>query len=463
MSLDISLWSIITPLQMYERSRFMFSVATHLPGLMRTMKMSPEKIQEIQLYRLRSVIAHAYQNTVFYRERMDQLGIKPADIRTIEDMRILPIISRADVKSYFHEMLANHVRLSACKVTHSSGTTGEPVEYAYDQDALNVARALKVREKLWCGVHPGDRWVNIAMTRKRGGHQITGGDWREFLKKYVMAGLDVDVIEDLDVQVDNIRAFAPTVLQAYPTSLHAVALEMRRRGITDWKPRLLFTVAELLGEDTRIIAREVFNMEIMDIYGLIEVGDIAWQCCRAREYHVNADAILVEFLNDGKPVAHGEVGEIVVTSLYNRAMPLIRYRSSDAGRPSDGRCDCGCNLPMMKVVDGKMLDFLALPDGKLVSPHVPKKALLFVSGIQRFQIVQHTVHELDVLCEASPDWNETTPQQIEDTLRPIVGPAVRITSRRVEQIERSKSGKIKVIVSYVSKEYSTAGAKEIVR
>ena len=154
----------------------MLSVAKNLPGLLRTMTMSSEKMKEIQLYRLRSIISHAYHNTVFYRETMDTLGIKPDDIRTIEDIQLLPIISRADVKNHFHEMLTNGVSLSACKVTHSSGTTGEPVEYAYDQHALNFARALKVREKLWCGVHPGDKWVNIAMTRKRGGHQITGGD-----------------------------------------------------------------------------------------------------------------------------------------------------------------------------------------------------------------------------------------------------------------------------------------------
>jgi phenylacetate-CoA ligase len=301
------------------------------------------------------------------------------------------------------------------------------------------------------------------MTRKRGGHQITGGEWRAFIKKYVTQGLDVDVIEDLDVQVQKISDFAPSVLQAYPTSLHAVALEMRRRNLTHWKPRLLFTVAELLGEDTRMLARQVFNMEIMDIYGLIEVGDVAWQCRKANEYHINADQILVEFLNDGKPVKTGEVGEIVVTSLYNKAMPLIRYRSSDAGRPSDRHCDCGCNLPTMKVVDGKMLDFLVLPDGKLVSPHVPKKALLFVNGIQRFQIVQHSVSELDVLCEVSPEWNDTTPGQIEAALRPIVGYSVRITPKRVERIERSKSGKIKVIVSHVSKDLALTGVKEIVR
>lgn len=439
----------------------MLSIVKNLPGLLYTMTMSPEKIEEIQLARLRSIIAHAYENTVFYREIMDQRGIKPEDIRSVEDIRVLPVISRADVKEHFHEMLARGVNLSQCKVTHSSGTTGEPVEYAYDPAGLNFARTLKVREKLWCGVRPGDKWINIAMTRKRGGHQITGGNWRTFLKTYAAKGLDVDVIDDLDLQVKNIREFAPSVLQAYPTSLHAVALEMRRRKITDWKPRLLFTVAELLGEETRVLAREVFNMEIMDIYGLIEVGDVSWQCRRANEYHINADAILVEFLNDGKPVAPGEVGEIVVTGLYNKAMPLIRYRSSDAGRPSDGHCDCGCNLPTMKVVDGKMLDFLVLPDGKLVSPHVPKKALLFISGIQRFQIVQHTVSELDILCETSPDWNEETPHQIEAALRPIVGPAVRITPRQVERIERSKSGKIKVIVSHVSKELT--GYKEVVR
>ena len=117
----------------------------------------------------------------------------------------------------------------------------------------------------------------------------------------------------------------------------------------------------------------------------------------------------------------------------------------------------------MRVVDGKMLDFLVLPGGKLVSPHVPKKALLFVEGILRFQIVQQTVSEVDVLCEAASDWNEETPRQIERALRPIVGEDVRITPRQVERIERAKSGKIKVIVSHVSKELVEQGAKELVR
>jgi phenylacetate-CoA ligase len=441
----------------------MLSIVKNLPGLMHSMRLRPDEIQAIQLRRLRAMIVHAYQTTPFYRETMDRAGIKPEDIRTVEDIHCLPLISRADVKEHFHEMLARSVDLDTCKVTHSSGTTGEPVEYAYDQNALNFARALKVREKWWCGVRPGDKWVNIAMTRKRGGHQITGGSWRTFLKSYAAKGLDVDVIEDIDDQVKHIHAFAPSVLQAYPTSLHALALEMRRRQITDWKPRLLFTVAELLGEDTRMLAREVFNMEIMDIYGLIEVGDVSWQCRRAREYHINADAILVEFLNNGQPVAPGEVGEIVVTSLYNRAMPLIRYRSSDAGRPAEGQCDCGCNLPMMKVVDGKMLDFLVLPDGKLVSPHVPKKALLFISGIQRFQIVQYTVNELEVLCEPSTDWSDDTPGHIEAAIRPITGSDVKITAKQVERIERSPSGKIKVIVSHVSKDFVESSEKELVR
>lgn len=441
----------------------MLSVVRNLPGLMLTMTADSQRIQAIQLQRLRAIIAHAYVSTPFYRETMDRAGIKPEDIRSVEDIRYFPIISRAEVKEHFSEMLARGLQLDRCKVTHSSGTTGEPVEYAYDEEALNFARAVKVREKWWCGVRPGDRWVNIAMTRKRGGHQITGGNWRTFLKKYGMKGLDVDVIEDLDVQVQKILHFSPSVLQAYPTSLHAVALEMRRQGITDWRPRLLFTVAELLGEDTRMLVRDVFGMEIMDIYGLIEVGDVSWQCRRAEGYHINADVVLAEFLNDGKPVAPGEVGEIVVTNLYNRAMPLIRYRSSDAGRPSPGRCTCGCHLPMMEVIDGKMLDFLVLPDGKLVSPHVPKKALLFIDGIQRFQIVQHTVNELDVLCEPSPQWNEETPRQIIAALRPMVGPGVRITPKTVERIERTKSGKIKVIVSHVSKEMVGAGAREIVR
>src|SRR5262249_9389269 len=114
----------------------MFSVMKNLPGLMRGMKMQADDLQAIRLRRLRSVITHAYQNTVYCRETMDRLGIKPQDIQCLADLRHFPVISRADVKEHFTEMLARGVDVKRCKITHSSGTTGEPVEYAYDSQAL---------------------------------------------------------------------------------------------------------------------------------------------------------------------------------------------------------------------------------------------------------------------------------------------------------------------------------------
>ena len=143
----------------------------NLPTLVQGMKIRPDQLQAIQLRRLQSIITCAYDRTVYYRETMDSLGIKPQDIQSLADLQYFPVINRADVKEHFTDMLARGIDVNTCKVTHSSGTTGEPVEYAYDGHALNFARAIKVREKLWCGVRPGDRWVNIAMTRKRGGHR----------------------------------------------------------------------------------------------------------------------------------------------------------------------------------------------------------------------------------------------------------------------------------------------------
>ena len=126
----------------------MLAVMKNLPWLLRGMKIDADHLQTVQLRRLRSIISCAYERTVYYREMMDRLGLKPEDIRSLEDVRHFPVITRADVKEHFSEMLARGVDVSRCKVTHSSGTTGEPVEYAYDGQALNVARAIKVREKL---------------------------------------------------------------------------------------------------------------------------------------------------------------------------------------------------------------------------------------------------------------------------------------------------------------------------
>ena len=116
----------------------MLAVMQNLPGLMRGMKIHSEHLQAMQLRRLRSIITHAYQNTVYYRETMDSLGITPQDIRSLADLQHFPIINRADVKEHFTEMLARGVDVSRCKVTHSSGTTGEPVEYAYDPQAAGA-------------------------------------------------------------------------------------------------------------------------------------------------------------------------------------------------------------------------------------------------------------------------------------------------------------------------------------
>ena len=186
-----------------------------------------------------------------------------------------------------------------------------------------------------------------------------------------------------------------------------------------------------------------------DQFGCVELARTAWECPEHCGYHVDMDAVVMEFLSDGEAVASGERGEIVYTGLYNYSMPFIRYRVGDVGIPTGEKCPCGRGLPLMKAVEGRKDEFLKSPEGKVLSPSTVRLILEFIPGISQFKLIQEKIDEIRVQIVKGKDFSQETIIQITKELKKLLGEEVHIETEIVDEISRGKSIKLQSVISKV--------------
>jgi phenylacetate-CoA ligase len=172
---------------------------------------------------------------------------------------------------------------------------------------------------------------------------------------------------------------------------------------------------------------------VYDHFGCTEVKEVAWQCPQQSGYHINEDEIICEVLVDGNPAPPGEMGDIVVTDLHNRAMPLIRYRIGDQGMLTPDACSCGIKFSMMLPTGGRASDHILLPDGVMFSPYQFTTAIEKIPNLQQYQIVQKSREVLEL-----------------HLIAPIAERA-RVHSAVLEKINAVVSGKMRVVVQFQEK------------
>ena len=187
-----------------------------------------------------------------------------------------------------------------------------------------------------------------------------------------------------------------------------------------------------------------------DSYATIESGMIAWQCKSLKGYHINIDNLVLEFLQNGKPVRAGEPGRVVVTNLHSYAMPIVRYELGDICTTSDSLCPCGNQLPLMTVVEGRIDDMVKTPSGKVISPNSITNAMEAVDGIGQFRVIQEKKDLIVIQIVAGPKFFQETPLKAKNLLRELVGQDMDIEVQMVSEISKEHTGKIRAVISKVS-------------
>ncbi|HEU4699167.1 MAG TPA: AMP-binding protein [Gemmatimonadales bacterium] len=327
---------------------------------------------------------------------------------------------------------------AAWRASASSGSTGEPFRVAYDPRAWAVLKVLvKLRARVACGVRPTDRVAIL--------DAIPVTDEGRLPLERLGRLRRISVLQPAERVAEALAAFRPQAIYGLPSALLEVAPALARLGGVPGA-RGLFTSGELLEVRTRRALEAAYGAPVFDVYGTSETKEIAWEC-RAGGRHVNADVVHVEVLDEaGRVLPPGEEGDLVVTSLLNRAMPLLRYRTGDRGALQAGRCTCGLAFPLLGVVTGRRADVLEFEGGLRVSPYALTCALERVEPLERYQVVQLDRATLRVRARvpASAD-REATGARIRAALRSEVSPLLQVEVEYVDRFATGARAKFRVV------------------
>ncbi|WP_051434859.1 phenylacetate--CoA ligase family protein [Desulfonatronum lacustre] len=318
---------------------------------------SPEQLIDIQTAGLRWTVEHAYAGSPFYRERMDQAGVRPEDVRTLDDLHRLPFCDAGDLQTGYPYPLRSVPFEDIVRIHASSGTTGKRKVLCYTQRDIDDWRNMFARCYELAGLTPADR-VQIAVGY---GLWTAGAGFQLGCERFGAMAVPLGPANS-DMHCEMMVDMETTVFCATASMALLMAEELHRRGLIDRvKVSKIILGAERHGDSMRQRIKELLGVEhIFDIYGLTELygPGTGLDCALHRGIHYWADYFILEILDPVtlEPVPPGEPGEMVVTTLRKQAAPLIRYRTHDVSRLIPGECPCGVDFPLHDRVLGRTDD-----------------------------------------------------------------------------------------------------------
>jgi phenylacetate-CoA ligase len=411
---------------------------------------------EAQRMQLARVVEHAYRSVPFYRRRFDGAGLDPTSVVHNEGQwSQLPVLKRRDIQLAGRDLYSNEVPEAHGRVSESrtGGSTSQPVTTLGTDVTDLFWRALTLRDHLWHQRNLADSLAVIRYfdnDRPQAPTGITVGNWGLATSGLLNTGPAhlLDVQSSTDEQCIWLERVKPSYLLCYPSVLLAICDLLRERGARLADLKQARTFGEVLEQRCRATCEEVLGVKIVDMYSSQEVGYIALQCPEQDHYHVQSENLLVEVLNDtGAPCGPNEIGRVVVTTLHNFAMPLLRYDIGDfaeVGIP----CPCGRQLPVLRRILGRQRNLLRTPTGQSRWPVFdrgarPEKLPQFF----QFQVVQSSLEEIELLLVRAEDLTADEELFLRRYMQETLGYPFRVSIRRVDEILRSPTGKYEDFVS----------------
>ncbi|NNM30598.1 MAG: phenylacetate--CoA ligase family protein [Akkermansiaceae bacterium] len=418
---------------------------------------TPEQLLEKQFQQLRQVLTHARNKIPFHAARLKQAGIDPGKEITMDEWMRIPFMSRRDFQGKEKRFTANppptgHGQLTELK---TSGSTAQPIKIYATRLVQFYWDALSMRDHYWHKRDFNRKLVSIRyISSDKAAYPkgMTTSSWGDpvnsIFRTGPAAGLDIKRTDVAD-QLEWLSRQEPEYFLTYPSN----AAELAKLTISEGRefPSLkeLRLMGEVTDEATREICGRAWKVPISDMYSANEVGYIALQCPEEGKLHIQSENVLVEVVDeDGKACAPGETGKVVVSTMQNFAMPMIRYELGDyaeVGAP----CACGRGLPVLNRVLGRVRNMLALPTGKSYWPVSGWGKFAKIAPITQHQLVQKDLENIEVRLVAERPLETGEEDELRKVIAEHLGHEFHFTFVRVDRIERSAGGKFEEFLSEV--------------
>lgn len=404
--------------------------------------MSRKNLRSYQLNHLRKIVSFAYRKSRFYKELYDSNGFRPDDLVDISDINKIPIIDKRLLIENFKNMSILSYSLIASRKT-TGGSTGQPVQLLKNPMALARERAATARGYNWAGVSSGDPQLRL--------WGIPHGERDAFKAGIIDFVSNRKRISAFNLTDDKMFSyykealwFKPKFIYGYVSAINEFANFIRRKGLKAIPSvESVVTTSEILTSSVRSNIENIFKAKVYNEYGCGEVGSIAHEC-EAGNMHIMADNLVLESESKGDVP-----GELIVTDLFNFALPLIRYRLGDFAILSDNACDCGRTLPLIRSLHGRAYDMLEMPDGRKVHPEsaiyifedIQKRANVF----EQFQVIQSSTKNIAVNIIPSDGYSDSVREMILQGVKSNLHEDICVTINIVDFIPREPSGKMRVV------------------
>lgn len=409
-------------------------IAGKLAVLQRSQWWSGERIRQWQQQRLGNILRHAVTNIPYYRD----LGIDAAGLDGKDALARFPLLTKEIIQSQGARLRDPSLDPAALHTSTTSGSSGQPTATWFDHDSWLLCKyALKIRRTLLGGRAFGQRVMVFGETGT--GPEPSGPDIHDRL---AYRELRLSVFLPIEEQYAALTDFGPTMIYGAPSALKALCDHANEQALPLPAVRTVFLSSELVSSRLRAQLEDNLRCRVIGVYGSTEFKEVAWQCAADR-YHLNFESVFVETLPSPEPEGDPR---IVLTTLVNRAMPLIRFDIGDYGRLGTAACSCGRQSPWLAHIAGRRVEYLELADGRRISPYLITTHIEKVPGLRQYQIVQRGDGslELRVVSLRGHDVGALA-ATLDRILADLAGPATRIRVKPVDAIRRTPAGKHRVV------------------
>jgi phenylacetate-CoA ligase len=423
-------------------------------GLIQNQWKTYDELKNEQEKQLRKIINFSYENVPYYHHLFNNLSILPKDIRKIEDLEKLPLLTKDIINDNWESFKPANIKNINYYTRSTGGSTGAPLNYRISKNDRFLSAALLYRGWGYAGYKLGDKMIFLA------GSSLDVGTKSCIETKFHEIIRNVRKLSSFDMGNEEMRYysklvnnFKPKYIRGYASSINFFAQWIEENDIQINSPDGVFTTSDKLFPKMRETISRVFKCDVFDGYGLNDGGASAYECTEHSGLHIDTERSIMEVIDSDDQGIDAGQGEAVLTSLYNYSMPFIRYTSGDNVRITEDVCGCGRGSKLLEDVVGRSVDVLVTPEGK----NIHGWFFLYIFweysvGIKEYQVVQKNPREIHIKLVTDDHFNA---DQLE-TIKKIAlskCPDWNIKFYFVDRIERTDAGKYKFIINEVGGSY----------
>lgn len=406
-----------------------------------------DKLKGDQEKQLKAMIDFCYENVPYYRNLFDGLKLLPKDIRKIEDLEKLPILTKDIMKQNWEDFKPVNLNTLRYHDRATGGSTGTPFKFRLSKFDRFLGHANLHRGWGYGEYELGDKMVFLA------GSSLGVGTKSNFIKTINEVTRNIKLLSSFDMgememkqSVNIINSFKPKFLRGYASSIYFFAKWIEEKNIEIYSTHAVFTTAEKLLPEMREKIESVFNCDVYDAYGLNDGGVAAYECSEHQGLHIDTERSVMEIVNEkGGQLENGK-GKILATSLYNYSMPFVRYDTGDLGYIVEDICSCGRGNRVLKEVVGRQQEILETPEGKHIHGEFFTHLFWEIEKVKEFQVVQEKIDEIVIKMVPEIGFDKRQLNKIREIIRKR-SEGWNVEFKFVDKIDRTKAGKYKFIIS----------------